>query len=88
MRNDLEALAQIVGRVPVFYRIATDLVIASNPAARRDGLPYCCRVANLDLYGTVVALNMNGDHYLPLKAAVVPLAMRLLGGTQNERSKN
>jgi hypothetical protein len=80
--NTLEAFQNAVGGHIETVTLCTDLVFICNEEGRLLGLPHNISVCGVDFCGTVLAASTQGEEFASIKAASVPMVMRLLGGAQ------
>lgn len=78
--NDLKAFQKAVGGYIETVTLATDLVIICNEEGRLQGLPHNTTVFGVDFCGTIIAAGVKGEEFASIKASVVPMVLRMLGG--------
>lgn len=66
--NTLENLQSHVGGYIETVTIAEDMVIICNEEGRLKGLPYNCRVLNIDFCGTIIFCGIDGENFSDLPA--------------------
>ena len=77
--NDLKAFQETVGGYIETVTFA-EVVIICNEEGRLQGLPHNTTVFGVDFCGTIIAAGTKGEEFASLRAAAVPVVLRLLGG--------
>lgn len=80
IENDLDVLQSLVGGYIEAVTLAKDLILIVNEEGLINGLPFNENVCGYPFYGTIVAVSIKGEEFASLKAAHVPLVIRMLGG--------
>lgn len=80
IENDLGVLQSLVGGYIEAVTLAEDLILIVNEEGLINGMPFNMNVCGYPFYGTIVAVSSKGEEFASLKAANVPLVIRMLGG--------
>ena len=78
--NTLEAMQEQVGGPIEAVTLATDVVIICNEEGRLMGLKPNTTVCGVDFVGSIIVAGVSGEDFASLKAAHVPLLMRMVNG--------
>lgn len=61
IENKLEALQRAIGGYLESVTIATDCCILCDEEGRLKGLPYNCKILNMELSGPILIVGVDGD---------------------------
>ena len=78
--NSLESFQGAVGGYIETVTYSKGFVIICNEEGRLKGLPFNVEIGGVGFVGTILAVGMKGDEFASLRAASIPMVMRLMGG--------
>lgn len=78
--NTLEEMQEIVGGYIETFGFAQDACIVCNEEGKLMGLPYNVRLLGQDFVVPVFVCGVDGDRFTSIRAAHVPLVLRMLKG--------
>lgn len=70
IQNTLDAFQKAVGGYIETVTLEPDCIIICNEEGRLYGLPFNCHIANLDFYGTIVAVGSTGDDFCSIPRTI------------------
>lgn len=66
IENSLKNLQNTVGGYIESFTLSSDCVVICNEEGRLLGMPWCCKIANVDFVGPVVLCGINRDELCDL----------------------
>ena len=78
--NSLESFQGTVGGYIETVTLGEDLVVICDEEGRLKGYPFNIEIGGIGFVGTILAVGRKGDEFASLRAASIPMVMRLMGG--------
>lgn len=65
--NSLRSFQETVGGRIETVTITSDIVFICNADGRNEGLPFNCRLCNVDFFGTIIIVGAKGDEFTSVR---------------------